>query len=160
MTIIELCVVMLLSAIVTGIAFTTLDIFQGSLRKFKKDSSAITDINLLHRLLYQDIWRSKEVLSIKNGVQTAGRTGVASYYFYPDYIIREKENQTDTFAFQNDKLMLTFQKQPLEIQGMLADKISFDLIHKKELHTFTFSKNYGADVLMLYDRNPTSNGWH
>ena len=151
-TIIELCVVMLLSAIVTGIGFFTLDIFQGSVRKYKKDAGALSDITLLHRLLTQDIWKSSEVSCIRDGIRANGKNGIASYHFYPDFIIREKNELIDTFAFQNDKLLLKFQKHEISVPGMLADEISFHLTHKDELHPFIFSKTYGADVLMKYNQ--------
>ena len=151
-TIIELCVVMLLSAIVTGIGFFTLDIFQGSVRKYKKDAGDLSDITLLHRLLTQDIWKSSEVSCIQNGLQAKGKNGIASYYFHPNYIIREKNDLIDTFAFQNDKLLLNFQKQEISVPGMLADEITFNLTHKEELHVLIFSKTYGADVLIQHDQ--------
>ena len=78
-TLVELSVVMLLTAIVTTIAFLTLSMLQSSLGKFKKDSDALIQIELLHRLLSQDITQSTEVLSNENGIQTIGKKGVAIY---------------------------------------------------------------------------------
>jgi len=150
-TIIELCVVMLLSAIVTGIGFFTLDIFQGSMRKFKKDAGSVTDITLLHRLIESDFWNSKDVVCIANGFKTNSKNGTSIYTYTPDYITREQSGLTDTFYFQNEKFVRYFQKNDIDVPGLVIDAIGFNLIHKKEIHQFEFAKVYGADILIAND---------
>jgi hypothetical protein len=151
-TIIELCVVMLLSSIVTGMVFFTLNIFQGSVRQFKTESTVLSRIALLHRLLVQDFWKSKEVRATNDGIQAMGKGGVVTYRFQPEYITREMGVVLDTFYFPNKNFVMQFQGQQKSLLGELVDQLSVDLSYKGEVVPFSFQKAYGADVLVLYDK--------
>jgi hypothetical protein len=151
-TIIELCMVMLLSAIVIGIAFFTLNIFQGSVRSFKTDAGAIADISTLHRLLAKDIWRSDEVVYTEEGflIQSTKR-GMVSYHFLPECIVRLQASRIDTFPFIIEELHGYFLKEEVQVPSQLVDEISFTLFHKEEAHPFYFYKTYAADALIKHE---------
>lgn len=160
-TIIELCVVMLLSAIVTGIAFFTLNIFQNSVRRYKSDAGQMADLALLHRLLAQDFWQSRQIRHTEEGIQVLGRKGTVSYAFSPNYILRSKEDLVDTFHFEHGQLLRRFEQEEIVVPGLLVDEISFDLIHKGESQPFYFYKRYAADVLMQQkETKAIHDGWH
>jgi type II secretory pathway pseudopilin PulG len=156
-TLVELSVVMLLTAIVTTIAFLTLSILQGSLGKFKKDSDTLIHIELLHRLLSQDMTQSTKVVSNENGIQTIGKKGMATYQFHPQGVWRQKAGLTDSFYFETSMLKKKFQGMEIQLPGQLLDELTFEAYHKKETFTFIFHKIYGADVLIRVEKAQTSN---
>lgn len=152
---------MLLSAIVTGIAFFTLNIFQKSILRYKTDAGQMADIALLHRLLSQDFWQSKQVVLTKEGISVMGKKGIVSYSFHQTHILREKESLVDTFHFEQANRVCRFEKQEIAVPNLLVDEISFDLIHKGETQPFYFYKSYAADILMQQKETETTHdGWY
>lgn len=154
-TLVELSVVMLLTAIVTTIAFLTLSILQGSLGKFKKDSDALIQMELLHRLLSQDMAQSIEVVSDENGIRTIGKKGLAIYQFHSEGVWRQKAGLTDSFYFETSMLKKKFQGTEMQLPDQLLDELTFEAYHKKETFPFVFHKMYGADVLMRVEKAQT-----
>ncbi len=147
-TIVELCIVMLLSTIVVGMVFFTLNIFQGSILRYKKESVSIAGISLLHRLLLQDIWQSSKLYAASEGIVAEGKAGKAIYEFSSNFILREKNGQADTFYFPSSPVEKKFRNQVIEVSGLLVDEVNFQLEYKGETFPFSFQKTYGADILM------------
>lgn len=154
-TIIELCMVMLLTAIVTGIAFLALQLFQSSTRHFKTDAQALDDLLVLHRLMAQDTWHANRLRYQDNGLRMEGQKGLIEYRFSPFVVVREHAMRIDSFHFEFTKPKFRFRQQEILLPDLLVDEFSFELVHKKEVHPFLFHKHYSAaDLMQETSNNP------
>ncbi len=147
-TVIEMMVVMLISALSIGIAYTCYTIFSNHYLSYKKRSDELAAYVLLDKLLTKDISVSKKVEKTTEGINCVLKKETIKYEFYNGYILR-RSTILDTFRIETTATPVCKRVGLVEnIPGALIDEMSMEALYKGEKLYFYYKKRYGADVLM------------
>lgn len=90
-TLSELLVVMIITAIVVGIAFSVLNLVNKQIRGIEKNFSKNTELSLFEQQLWQDfnlhnkVWYSNNTITFTSDIDTT------AYIFNPEYILKNKD---------------------------------------------------------------------
>ncbi|MBC7387673.1 MAG: hypothetical protein H7329_00540 [Opitutaceae bacterium] len=152
-TLLELVVVMLLTTIVASIVFLTLNILEVSLKKFKSESETLLKMGLLKRLLTQDFLESSQIINITDGLIINTQSGNVIYNFKPTSISRTKAGVADSFYLKTSPLIKKFYSEPIEMPNYIINELNFEIYCKNEVFTYIVKKQYGADMLMSWERD-------
>jgi len=97
-TISEMLVVLILTAIVVGLAFSVLSLVQKHMASIQKNLNQSTQLNTLETSLWLDFTRYQEVAynALENELMLSSELDSTSYRFSENYIIKE----TDTFPIE------------------------------------------------------------
>lgn len=147
-TIIEMLVVMLISAMSIVITYTCYSIFSNHYLSYKKNSDVLANYILFDKLVTKDISACSKVVKTQEGMVCEFKQNAVYYEFSPTYVIR-RSTIIDTFhiaAFVDPE----FKKMDkiLSVPGTLIEEMTFEAIYKEEKLFFYYKKNYGADLLM------------
>lgn len=147
-TVIEMLVVMLISSLGIGIAYTCYTIFSHQYLAYKKGSDELADYILLDRLITTDISKCKRMNKTTEGIECVFSESTVRYEFYEEYVLR-RNSATDTFYVQTMGSVIGKRMNKEEnIPGTMLDALHFEAAYKKEKMMFLYQKNYGADILM------------
>ena len=150
-TILEMVVVMLLTAMVVSIAFKSLEMTLQNFQRQKSNDSALAHFSLLDRLLMADIYRSHKVIKVENGFKCCYADGkLIEYSTFPEGIIRRQLAVVDTFNTANTTGLFFRNKKEIE-NDKLIDSVSIDYLYKDISITSNYTKDYTADMLLLND---------
>ena len=148
-TIIELVVVMILTAIIVGIVYSAYSIVGNQYSSYKKISVQNSRVALLSMLLSKDFTTAHY---IKNGNEELffydKEDNIIRYGFDENYITRSGNSITDTFPVNTLNIEMKFLNQEQIIPNGLVDELYFESLIFKKQQLFHFKKQYGADVLM------------
>lgn len=154
-TILEMVVVMLLTAMVVTIAFKSLEITLQNFQRQKTNDSALAKFALLDRLLTTDVHRSLKVTKFKNGFKCLYANGkLVEYITFPEAIIRNQGVVLDTFNIENSKVALLFENKATMRDNQLIDSISIDYLYKGISLSSSYTKVYTSDMLQSNDTKP------
>lgn len=147
-TVIEMMVVMLISSLGIGIAYTCYTIFSNHYLSYKKHSDELAEYILMDKLITKDVSASSRVEKISEGIVCRYKKKNVQYEFYQNYVLRRAEI-IDTFHIQSTGEPVFKRLGKTEnIPGALLEEISFDTKYKDERLYFYYKKQYGADLLM------------
>lgn len=129
-TISELLVVMIITAIVVGMAFSVLRLVQKQIHAIQKNYDKTTDLSLFEQKLWQDFNEFSDIkyISKENNLSLESEMDTVVYSFQKDFILRNK----DTI-----KLKLVIDR--LLFAGKLAKDENIDAIAisgEAELHDY------------------------
>jgi len=150
-TIIEMLVVMLISALSIGITYTCYILVTKQYLSYKKNSDELAQVFLMDKLLTRDIAGSKKIERTSEGLQCYFQREIISYEFTDSYVLRHAAI-VDTFhiSIPEETSFKWFDKIE-NIPGNLVDEVSFAATYKEEKINFYYKKQYGADVLMTME---------
>lgn len=140
----EMIIVILLTLIVVGLAFSVLQLVQKHMLAIKTNFETTTMINSLEQSLYIDASRSKRITfdSLEGKLQFLSETDTISYSFEKEFIVKEN----DTFkVVVADKFFFFEGKKHID-----ARIDAFKLITSKEFQSRTIfvSKQNDAELYM------------
>lgn len=149
-TVIELAIALLISAIVIGIAYNSMDIFHRLYARFlfnNEDNHQLMDFKRVFRndlekaeMLFR---QGSSVLLFENDKHTI------SYEWFEDYILRQNiSSSTDTFYVHSSIINSEFNGISASGQELPIDKIYLEFYKSSESINFVFVKKYAADVYM------------
>jgi len=149
-TLLEMIVVMILTLLVSGIAFQAYQIVAKQYYSFRISMKRNNELLLFERTLLQDISGAEYVQKTQEGIECVLPDRNISYNFENDYVLRAI-TVPDTFFLkvENDSAFF-FSKKNISI-GDIIQKLSFSIIIEGEKLDYTFAKTYGADVLMKFN---------
>jgi len=134
----ELIIVLIVSVIVIGIAFTVLSLVQKNMWAIQGNLKINTDLNRLEQSLWYDINRSQQIIYSKENQRLVFKSQIDSsvYQFKSDVIIKSR----DTFN-------IIIQEKVFYFNGNETHNINIDAF-KLEL-----PKAYGEQGLFVFKRN-------
>jgi len=150
-TIIEMLVVMLVSALSIGITYSCYTIVSNQYSHYKKKSEKLAQLILLDKLLSKDFSSSRKVERTTEGVVCIMPKETIRYEFHENYMLRRGQI-VDTFRMQEVKEIVAKRIGNIEnIPEKLVDELEFKVVYEGENLYFYHKKKYGADVLMIFD---------
>ncbi|WP_046744109.1 prepilin-type N-terminal cleavage/methylation domain-containing protein [Kordia zhangzhouensis] len=137
-TLSELVIVILITVIVAGIAFSVLELVQKQMSGIQTNFKNTTSISLLEQSLYIDMHRSNQVQydKLNNTLVFTSEIDTVRYQIEKDFVHKE----IDTFALSIEKIQLYF-----EGKETTADKI--------DAFKLTTAKEYKNAAIFIYKRN-------
>lgn len=91
-TLSEMLVVMIITAVVVGIAFTVLSLVQKQIRKIQENYRKTTELTLLEERLYWDFYSHNSVTSTDNSITFISEVDTVNYKFDSNYIVRDMDS--------------------------------------------------------------------
>jgi Tfp pilus assembly protein PilE len=157
-TILELTIVMLLSAIVIGITYTAYSIMSNAYLDFTRKNEAMGELIRVDELLKKDFEKS-------GGITINGRTlifennaNITKYQLEPDFIVRSSLI-TDTFKIKTTNLIASFENQVIEddqsdqVAVHPIDGLSLGLLFKTDTIVYNYHKIYSSQNLFKTSAN-------
>nr|WP_298793795.1 type II secretion system protein [uncultured Allomuricauda sp.] len=142
-TLSEMLVVLLLTIIVVGLAFSILGLVQRQMFGIQENYEDKTTGNLLRQALWIDFNSHSQIMfSQKTGsMQLSNEMGERYYSFYEDYIIRD----LDTFYTDYQLGKLYFEGD--EVFGGSIDALELSKDEEDTKRIFVYKKNTAADFM-------------
>ncbi|RDY60786.1 PulJ/GspJ family protein [Flagellimonas nanhaiensis] len=140
-TLSEMLVVMLLTIIVVGLAFSMLGLVQRQMWGIQDNYETKTIENVLQQALWIDFGRHSQI-QVTNGNSTlimANELESTTYYFMKEYVLKDRDTfhtnlKVDKLYFRGD-----------EVQGGIVDAIELaGVIEGKTKHFFIYKSNDAA----------------
>ena len=141
-TLSEMIIVLILTSIVVGLAFSVLSLVQKHMFSIQQNYNKTTELNMLEVALHLDFNRYSKVNynNLENEIKFISPIDSISYKFYENMIIKE----TDTFNIQLQNKMFFFDGETVANGKMDALKL-------------LTSKDFQNQVLFIYKKNDASN---
>ena len=144
-TIIELVVVMILSSIILGMAFTAVRSIQQSYELYDQQTQAALDISDFQTLLNTDFENSKLASCANTTLFLTFEQHDLQYQFDYDWVIRQTAYFSDTFFIENNTPTFYYQNQPISIGNI--DFLEVKSTNEEEEVVFYFEKKYSSTEL-------------
>ena len=137
-TLSEMLVVMIITAIVVGIAFSVLSLVQRQIRTVERNFEKTTEISLFEQRLWQDFNSHNTIKVLDNKITLASDVDTLKYSFNSEYVLRD----TDTI---HTKLTLNkFYYLGKEVKSGFIDAVSISAEKELPNHTIFVSMQYDA----------------
>lgn len=152
----EMIIVLLLSTVVTGIAYLSYTIIARQFSGFTRDTSAVNQIMRFDRALTADFSRSETIRLVPEGFNCIHADTSVNYRFADSLIIRNwNDLASDTFRLAVDSLVLDFEGKEQYLPGRLIDKAKVCFRDGGRPFQLVKRKWYSAEVLLnnAYGRN-------
>jgi hypothetical protein len=147
-TVIEMLVVMLISALSIGITYTCYMIFSNHYTQYKKNSDELAEYILADRLLTKDIASSRYVRKTIDGIVCEYKKEKIYYDFSENAVVR-KSTIIDTFHIAMTGIpVCKYAGQEEHLPNALLEEVFIYSKHHDEPLEFYYRKLYGADLLM------------
>ncbi|MDF2456907.1 MAG: hypothetical protein K0R51_2900 [Cytophagaceae bacterium] len=147
-TVIEMLVVMLISAVSIGITYTTYRIFANQYISYKRNSETIAQYVTLDRLLATDFLKADKVLKTSDGILVKMQTKEVNYKMNEEYVLRYDHSLIDTFRVGGVEFTYWWNGEQQHLPDRLIDQLKFESNYKEEKLEYVFLKKYGADAWM------------
>ena len=150
----EMMIVMILSGILLGITYYSLEVMQSYYFLYNKEHSTLNDARTLQSLLQQDFDKSSSIVADDHLILCVGQFVQITYEFKQDYVLRLQLQVIDTFYYSPENIRYFFQggefapgiKQPIS-------EMAFILQINKENIDFRAHKLYSAEELMALEEH-------
>ncbi|MHB8208036.1 PulJ/GspJ family protein [Mucilaginibacter sp.] len=157
-TIMEITVVMLISAIVIGIAYTAFNIIGQSYRSFQHKNEELAVLIRLDELLRKDFSRADTISKTAGGIFVKTGTDSVTYAFEPDFTVRTS-TIIDTFKLNVQDVTASFETSPITTIDPVSeqnriDELDFSILFENEKIPYTYYKQYSSANLI--ERNPNA----
>jgi len=157
-TIMEITVVMLISAIVIGIAYTAFNIINQSYRSFQQKNEHMAELVRLDELLRKDFNRATMISKTTSGIFLKASTDSVTYDFEPNFTVRTS-TITDTFKLDVQDILTNFEASPVTVLNPIAeqnriDELDFSILFENEKIQYNYHKQYSSANLI--ERNPNA----
>lgn len=141
-TLSEMIIVLILTSIVVGMAFSVLNLVQKHMDSIQRNFNKTTELNKLEAVLNLDFNRYSKVSynGLENEINFSSPIDSVSYQFYDNMIIKE----TDTFNVQLQNKLFYFDGEKVLNGKMDAIKL-------------VTSRDSQNQVLFIYKKNDASN---
>lgn len=154
-TIMEMTVVMFISAIVMSIAFKSYYLLSSSFVDFKRRYQRVGEVAMLDRLITLDFVRSREVVKTDEGFDCVFEENRINYVLFPEFILRNQMGVEDTFFVNPESIQYKFLDEVVEEEGKIMNELIFENMVEGETQYFQYKKEYGSDKLMEQNKIKT-----
>jgi len=152
-TILELLVVLIISAIVIDLGISVYQIAFKGFSSYRKINKKINEVSLLNSLLYSDVTKSIKIQKASNGVDLINSNDrIVSYLIEENWITRRQDSITDTFYLSIEKVELKFKDEEVNEIEKPIDEIYFETKILKKSELFHFKKEYDNYSLMVFEQ--------
>ncbi len=154
----EISIVMLISAIVIGIAYTAFNIINQSYRSFQHKNENIAVLIRLDELLKKDFSRANTISKTTNGIFVKTGPDSVIYEFERDFTVRTS-TIIDTFKLNVQDVVTTFETSPITAISPVTeqnriDELNFSILFENEKIPYYYHKQYSSANLI--ERNPNA----
>ena len=146
-TLLEMMVVMILMALITGITFYAYEIISKQYYSYQQSMDQNNQLLLFEKTLMQDISKSEYLEKTSEGFQCVFPATIVKYGFAGDYVLRTI-TVPDTFFVRTENDSASFFNKTMLSIGDVVQKLSFTAFVKEDTLNYVYTKAYGADVLM------------
>jgi len=147
-TLTEMIVVMLLTAVVIGMAYAVFQIISKSYTSFNLKNEKVNDAERLEHWLARDLQRADACLNEEDGLKLLIGVDTVSYTF-KDSVVTRTSLRIDSFRVNTGKLAMMFDGQMLDTKPeQSVDQVSFELTLEKQKIPEVFYKLYSAEQLI------------
>ena len=144
LTLSEMVIVMIITTIVVGLAFTVLSLVQRHMWAIQQNFKVNTEFNRLEQALWIDSHQFSIINfnDIENRLNFKTAIDSINYKFYNDYVLRDR----DTFHLKLGEKMFYFDGE--EINKGKVDALKIELETKqKDLSVFIYKRNDAAQFI-------------
>ncbi|MFD0766148.1 type II secretion system protein J [Mucilaginibacter lutimaris] len=148
-TLVEMIVVMLLTAIVIGMAYEVFRIVSESYRSFAEKNEKVNDVERLEHWLGRDFLRS-EAITAGAGELRMAISGDTVIYRFSDSAVVRQGLKIDSIPVQTSGMQTAFRgiPSPAGAQWVPADELNFTIVLEKQQIPEYFYKLYSAEQLI------------
>jgi hypothetical protein len=154
-TVIELAIALLISAIVIGIAYNSMDVFERLYHRFQANNDRNYQLVVFNKIMKSDLDKADVIYKSGSGILLKiNDEDWIKYEWYSDFVLRNKvQSGLDTFYLQSSVIQLYFNGQEQNIDNQVIDQIDIEITRKEEILNAIFAKKYGADIYINYAEN-------
>lgn len=154
-TVIELAIALLISAIVIGVAYNSMDVFERLYHRFQANNDKNYQLVVFNKIIKSDLDKADVIYKNGSGILLKKKeVDWIIYEWYPDYILRNKiHSDSDTFYLQSLLSKVSFNNLEQHIDNQVIDQIEIEITKEKETLNAIFTKKYGADIYINYAEN-------
>jgi len=154
----EITVVMLISAIVIGITYTSFNIINQSYHSFQNKNEHMAELVRLVELIRKDFNQAELIGKTQNGIFVKTIQDSVSYDFEPDFTLRTS-TIIDTFKLAVQDIVTNFEAGPVTTINTTAeqnriDELDFSIFFENEKIPYSYHKLYSSANLI--ERNPNA----
>lgn len=155
-TLIELAVVMLLTALVCTLGYMAWGIVQQQLTGYQRASNITAELARMEMALRHDMDQAAAVARSGNTITCTLRNNkTISYQLLPEMLLRTAPGRNDSLQIKSQGLQTT-ELEAGPPTGTLVQQLRVDFtLHGQQL-TFVHDKSYGSALLMQADLNRTN----
>jgi type II secretory pathway pseudopilin PulG len=148
-TIMEITVVMLISAIVVAITFTAYGMVSRAYSTYLEKRNRMAVLIRLDELLQRDFRQAQQVLKLENTVFFSDSGRQITYRFEPEQIIRQS-TIVDSFKVKVADVVCSFENQPTgeTLDPVRIDEVSFTIQSDQETFPYYYTKHYSSANLI------------
>lgn len=144
-TLTDVIVTMIISLLITGIAFSVFRMTYDQLFSYQKDNSENQKLILLHMMLQNDFQQSEMLICNDNTIKFEKSYGRScEYTINNESIIRQFDSVKDSFPFLITDLSTLYKKG--EKDNGIIDELSFIIELKKIKYPYKFVKSYPSEL--------------
>ena len=144
-TLMEVTVVMLISAICISICYTAYGLISGRYVDFATKNKLMDDTLWLKQMMEKDVLKAKCLIKVENGFLVECDTYTVTYLFNEKQVFRKYQDlDLDSFDIQVQKINFHFEGQKAEISDTV-DRVNLILLMKSNLSVpLELNKNYSS----------------
>jgi hypothetical protein len=148
-TIVELTVAMLVSVVLLGIGFYSLQILQANYLRFSEKAEKMVELTTLQGLLQRDFKRSEVIKAEGNFLFCVSDSLTIIYQIVDTILIRQQLERQDTFSIGLlEPPRFFFRGRELDANQEMVDMLSFTAHYEGEAFLFLVRKEYDAATLL------------
>lgn len=157
-TLIELCVAIIISGIVTAAGFGTYAMFSKQFIEHRKINESVAEKLNAYTLLKKDIDKADRIQKKSDSeILLTSKTTEVDYSWNENYLLRKCVEQTDTFYISVKAAQLSFLSKEQNKDNGIVDEIHLSTLYEKQVEDLYFRKQYSAAVLMENDNQFINN---
>lgn len=142
-TTMELSIVMLLSAIISGMAYNGYLLFIKQISVYQKTNDEALQIQQILKLLKNDTYLCNTISATENELTFSFLNSSIAYTFNENFILRTQASTIDSFKLNCSDYWSSFNNIKNNAVLSTVDAFGFILTYKKEISPILFTKNYG-----------------
>lgn len=150
-TLMELLIGMIVSSIVIAIGYSTYAIIYKQFSSYKLVKNQVVECMQLNTVLQNDIQGAEFVFFNEDQLKLDSGDKMISYHFMDSLIVRDANEQADTFKLRNTDLIPSYAANGGGIGEGLINGLILDITINENIEHFTFMKIYDAETLMKYE---------
>ncbi|HOU69130.1 MAG TPA: hypothetical protein PKW49_11255 [Paludibacteraceae bacterium] len=146
-TLADVIVTMIISMLITGIAFSIFRFSYNQLFMYQKENEVFQDLYVLHFAIQSDIDKAEQMQYQAGDLLLNSFSGEGKKYLFLDHIIvRESASLKDTFFFDTKDISATYDGNA-PAQG-IVDEFSFSVSMKQRDFPYKFTKKYPSEIVI------------
>lgn len=144
-TLTDVIITMIISLMITGIAFSIFRMTYNQLFSYQTDNRAYQDLYLLHMTLQNDFNQAEQITAAGEKItMSSSAYKSCEYLFSEQSVIRQISEQADTFLLKTSEYVTYFQNG--EQSNGTIDRLSFTVELNNTNFSYMFVKEYPSEM--------------